>query len=62
MNAVSNVNELVPGLLNRDNKKAYKCLMQLKEKSSLSSEMLDSDNSYIRARGILLIAVNIKWD
>ena len=25
-------------------------------------EMLDSDNSYIRTRGLLLIAANAKWD
>ena len=26
------------------------------------SDMLDSDNSYIRTRGLTLLAYNVKWD
>lgn len=55
-----------------DNKEAYEYLKELEEKSMSSSEiypyfdnfveMLKSDNSYIRTRGILLISANTKWD
>lgn len=69
---VSNIQDLINGLMNHDDKKAYNCLKQLKERCSYSSEvysffdtfaeMLNSDNSYIRTRGLLLIAANAKWD
>lgn len=67
-----NIEDLIIGLKDHDDKKAYECLKKLEEKSShfpivytffdTFVEMLDSDNSYIRTRGLLLIAVNAKWD
>ncbi len=69
---MSNISALVEGLTNRDDKQAYDCLKQLEAESDRSSkvyaffdnfiEMLDSDNSYIRTRAILLVAANAKWD
>lgn len=66
------IKSLVDALISNDNKHAYKCLKRLEDESNYSSvvydffdnfvEMLDSDNSYIRTRGIILIAVNAKWD
>lgn len=66
------IKSLVDALISNDNKHAYKCLKRLEDESNHSSvvydffdnfvEMLDSDNSYIRTRGIILIAVNAKWD
>lgn len=63
---------LVEGLFNKDDKQAYSCLEQLQEHSAHSSDiyayfdtfadMLDSDNSFIRTRGIVLIAANAQWD
>ncbi len=69
---MTDIKHLVEGLANSDDKYAYECLKQL-EKESLDShkvyvffdtfkEMLDSKSSYIRSRGILLIAANAKWD
>lgn len=72
VSAVSNIQQLVDGLLNCDDKQAYHCLKQLEDKSSCSDEvypffdtfvdMLNNTNSYIRTRGIVLIAANAKWD
>lgn len=66
------IEHLVNGLISSDNKYAYQCLKQLEEESARSSrvypyfdlfaEMLDNASSYIRTRGILLIAANAKWD
>jgi hypothetical protein len=63
---------LINGLMDHDDKKAYEYLKELEEKSISSSEpysffdtfaeMLSSDKSYVRTRGILLIAANAKWD
>lgn len=60
------------GLMNRDDKLAYQYLQQLEQESAVSSavypyfdtfvEMLDNENSYVRTRGIVLIAANAKWD
>ncbi|BCN30805.1 SufBD protein [Anaeromicropila herbilytica] len=69
---MNNINELVEGLRDKDNKYAYQCLKQL-ESESMSSELvypyfntfvdlLADPNSYIRTRGIILIANNAKWD
>lgn len=65
--AVSNIQDLVDGLMNCDDKQAYHCLKQLEDKSSRSAEvypffdtfveMLNNTNSYIRTRGIVLIAL-----
>ncbi|MDD5486674.1 MAG: hypothetical protein PHW65_03880 [Dehalococcoidales bacterium] len=69
---MSDIQYLVEGLASSNDGQAFQFLKLLEEKSSSSSqvypffdnlaEMLDSDNSYIRARGILLIAANAKWD
>lgn len=58
--------------MNCDNKQAYQCLKQLERESSQSAVvypffdifvgMLKNTNSYIRTRGIILIAANSKWD
>ncbi len=66
------IKSMVNGLMNSDDKYAYQCLKQLEEESSQSSivysyfdvfvEMLNNTNSYIRTRGIILIAANAKWD
>lgn len=66
------IESLVNGLINSDDRYAYQCLKQLEDESVKSSavypyfdlfvEMLDNTNSYIRTRGIILIAVNAKWD
>lgn len=59
-------------LLSNNNKVAYEelqILQTVSEKSdslypymSQLANMLDSDNSYIRTRGIVLIAYNARWD
>ncbi len=69
---MSSIPNLINGLMDHDNEKAYEYLKKLEEKSMYSSEiypffdifleMLKSDNSYIRTRGILLISANAKWD
>jgi len=66
------IEELVNGLRNQDNNYAYQCLKQLEEESGSSgtvypyfdvfTEMLHDPNSYVRTRGIILIASNAKWD
>lgn len=69
---MSNIEDLISGLMANDDKKAYECLRKLEEWSNNSSsvyhfldsfiEMLGSKNSYVRTRGLLLIAANAKWD
>ena len=69
---MDNIHELVYGLRDKDNDYAYQCLKQLQAESSNSdkvysyfdyfTEMLDDSNSYIRARGIHMIAANAQWD
>ncbi|MFY9157240.1 MAG: hypothetical protein WAN98_05120, partial [Brevefilum fermentans] len=64
--------DLINGLMDQDDKKAYECLKKLEEISNQSSkvyrffdafvEMLESDHSYIRTRGLRLIAANARWD
>jgi len=59
-------------LFDKNNKVAYKALQELQKESEETdhvypymdrlSYMLDSDNSYIRTRGLTLIAYNAKWD
>lgn len=63
---------LVQGLYNKDNKEAYKIFQLLEEQSQKNSEvynyfeyfidMMEVKNSYVRTRGLLLIAANAKWD
>jgi hypothetical protein len=69
---MTDISELVEGLKNSDDKKAYQCLKQLESESALSAnvypffpifvEMLSNVNSYIRTRALILIAANAKWD
>ncbi|MDD4843956.1 MAG: SufBD protein [Anaerotignum sp.] len=69
---MSNILELIEGLKNSDNKKAYQCLKLLENESAISAdvypffhifvEMLSNANSYIKTRALLLIAANAKWD
>lgn len=69
---MGNIQELVSGLRDKNDKNAYQCLRQLELESmnsnavypyfDLFAAMLDDPNSYIRTRGILLIAANAKWD
>lgn len=66
------VKELTELLLKKDNNAAYQALKELQEMSEetnavyaymdLFADMIESDNSYIRTRGLLLIAANAKWD
>lgn len=69
---MDNIQELVYGLRDKNNEYAYQCLKQLQSESINSdivysyfdsfAAMLDDSNSYIRTRGILLIAANSQWD
>lgn len=59
-------------LFDKNNNTAYKALQELQKESEESdkvycymdrlADMMDSDNSYIRTRGLTLIACNAKWD
>ena len=59
-------------LYSKNNTEAYEALKELQKMSSESDEvyahldefisMLNSDNSYLRSRGMMLIAANAKWD
>ena len=59
-------------LFDKNNKVAYKALQELQKESEETncvyfymdrlSDMLDSDNSYVRTRGLTLLAYNAKWD
>lgn len=67
-----NVVEIFELLFDKNNKIAYKALLELQKASEETnciylymdrlSSMLDNDNSYIRTRGLTLIAYNAKWD
>ena len=69
---VINVVEIFELLFDKDNKIAYKALLELQKESEETnciypymdrlSSMLDNDNSYIRTRGLTLLAYNAKWD
>ena len=69
---MSSIPELINGLIHENDKAAYRCLKELisiSEKDSgvyqffdTFTEMIDSDNSYVRTRGLLLISENAKWD
>ena len=59
-------------MFDKNNNVAYKALQELQKESEETdcvypfidrlSDMLDSDNSYIRTRGLTLLAYNEKWD
>ena len=67
-----NIAETFELLFDKNNKVVYKALQELQKESEEAncvypymdrlSDMLDSDNSYIRTRGLTLIAYNAKWD
>lgn len=66
------IESLVEQLFSKNNNDAYSALKALKSESEESnkvykhfdtfSKMLSDENSYIRTRGLLLIACNVKWD
>ena len=68
----ANIAETFELLFDKNNNVAYKALQDLQKESEETdcvypymdrlSGMLDSDNSYIRTRGIILLAYNAKWD
>ena len=67
-----NIAETFELLLDKNNNVAYKALQLLQKESEERnyvypymgrlSDMLDSDNSYIRTRVLTLIAYNARWD
>ena len=67
-----NIAETFELLFDKNNNVAYKALQELQRKSEETdcvypfidrlSDMLESDNSYIRTRGLTLLAYNAKWD
>jgi len=67
-----NIAETFELLFDKNNNVAYKALQELQKESEETdcvypfidrlSDMLDSDNSYIRTRGLTLLAYNAKWD
>jgi hypothetical protein len=69
---MESVAELVQGLTDRDNVTAYECLKKLQTISETSGDvylyfdtfasMLLSEHSYIRTRGMLMIAACAPWD
>lgn len=69
---MSGIEKIFWQLSAKDNKVAYEALQILQAISEITdslypymrqlTNMLDSDNSYIRTRGIILIAYNARWD
>ncbi len=67
-----NIAETFELLLDKNNNVVYKALQLLQKESEERncvypymhrlSDMLDSENSYIRTRGLTLLAYNAKWD
>ncbi len=67
-----NIEETFELLFNKNNSIAYKALQELQKESEENnsvypymdkfSDMLDNNNSYIRTRGLTLLAYNTKWD
>lgn len=68
----SSIAEQVCNLRCPNNREAYRALQSLQEASDLSNtvyahidafiEMMSDPNSYVRTRGLTLIACNAKWD
>lgn len=68
----SNIAKIFDLLFDKNNNVAYKALQELTKESEETdcvypymdrlSDMLDNDNSYIRTRGLTLLAYNAKWD
>lgn len=69
---MSNISETFEMLFEKNNSVAYSALQTLQKESDETnavycymdqlSDMLESINSYIRTRGLILIAHNAKWD
>lgn len=67
-----NIAETFELLFDKNNNIAYKALKELQKESEKTNsvyvymdrlgDMLDSDNSYIRTRGLVLLAYNARWD
>ena len=67
-----NIEETFALIFDKNNNIAYKALQELQKESEESdkvycymdklADMINSDNSYIRTRGLTLIAYNAKWD
>lgn len=67
-----NIAETFELLFDKNNNTAYKALQELQKESEETDcvyaymdrlgDMLDSNNSYIRTRGLVLPACNAKWD
>lgn len=67
-----NIAETFELLFDKNNNVAYKALQRLQRESEETNhiypymdrlgDMLNSDNSYIRTRGLTLLAYNAKWD
>ena len=67
-----NVEDNFTLLFDKNNNTAYKALQMLQKECEKSdkvycymdklADMIDSDNSYIRTRGLTLIAYNARWD
>ena len=67
-----NIAETFELLFDKNNNVAYKALLELQKVSEETnqlypymdrlSDMLDDDNSYIRTRGLILLAYNARWD
>lgn len=68
----THIAEVIELLYHKNNNIAYKALQELQKESEETDQvypymeqfakMLHSDNSYIRTRGLTLIAYNAKWD
>ena len=68
----SNIAKIFELLFDKNNNVAYKALQELIKESEETdcvypymdrlSDMLDNDNSYIRTRGLTILAYNAKWD
>lgn len=69
---IDNISKILQLLYDKNNSVAYKALQTLQKEAEISnalygymdqfSDMLESDNSYIRTRGLILIAYHAKWD
>ena len=67
-----NIAKIFDLLFDKNNNVAYRALQELIKESEETdcvysymdrlSDMLDNDNSYIRTRGLTLLAYNAKWD
>ena len=69
---MDSIEQLLAQMKGKDHTRAYQCLKLLEEESGNSDavspyldlfiELMDSPNSYLRARGLRLIAANARWD